>query len=44
VIWWAWVNLGEFMMKDDFIQQNDITYIDRKHKEGIGGCMPTPPS
>jgi hypothetical protein len=34
VIWWAWVNVGEPMMKDDFIRQNDITYIDRKHKEG----------
>jgi hypothetical protein len=26
--------MGEPMMKDDFIPQNDITYINQKHKEG----------
>jgi hypothetical protein len=26
--------MGEPMMKDDIFQQNDINYIDWKHKEG----------
>jgi len=28
------VGVGEPMMKDDFIQQNDIIYMNLKHKEG----------
>jgi hypothetical protein len=33
-IWWARINAGEAMMRDDFITQQDITYLDRKHKKG----------
>jgi hypothetical protein len=33
-IWWARINAREAMTKDDFIRQQDITYLDRKHKRG----------
>jgi hypothetical protein len=33
-IWWAWANAGEWMTRDDFLQLQDITYLDRKHKKG----------
>ncbi len=28
-IWWAWMNVGKWMTRDDFL---DITYLDWKHK------------
>jgi hypothetical protein len=34
-IWWARINPGEVMTRDDFIRQQDITYLDRKHKKGV---------
>jgi hypothetical protein len=34
VIWWARINVGKGMTRDDFIKQQDITYLDRKHKKG----------
>jgi hypothetical protein len=34
-IWWARVNVDEQMTQDDFLQLQDITYLDRKHKKGI---------
>jgi hypothetical protein len=33
-IWWAKINVGEMMTRDDFIRQQDIVYLDRKHKRG----------
>jgi hypothetical protein len=30
-IWWEHVNVEEAMTKDDFIRQQDITYLDQKH-------------
>jgi hypothetical protein len=27
-IWWAWVNAGKAMTRDDFIKQYDIAYLD----------------
>jgi len=33
-IWWEGVNATKAMMKDDFIQQ-DIVYLDRKHKRTL---------
>jgi len=33
-IWWDKVNTGKTMMKDDFIRQQDIVYLDHKHKKG----------
>ncbi len=33
-IWWAKINAGEAMTRDDFIRQQDITYLDHKHKKG----------
>jgi hypothetical protein len=27
-IWWAWANAGEWMTWDDFLQLQDITYLD----------------
>jgi phosphatidylserine decarboxylase len=33
-IWWARINAGEAMIRDDFIRQQDIAYLDRKHKKG----------
>jgi hypothetical protein len=33
-IWWEHVNVGETMTRDDFIQQQDIAYLDQKHKRG----------
>jgi hypothetical protein len=32
-IWWARINAGEAMTRDDFIKQQDIVYLDRKHKK-----------
>jgi len=34
IIWWARVNVGEPMIKDDFIKAQNIVYWDRKHKRG----------
>jgi len=34
VIWWDRVNVRETMMGDGFIRQQDITYLDGKHKRG----------
>ncbi len=33
VIWWAKINAKEVMTKDDFIKQQDIAYLDHKHKK-----------
>jgi len=30
-IWWAIINAKEMMTSDDFIKQQDIVYLDRKH-------------
>jgi hypothetical protein len=35
-IWWARINVGEAMTRDDFIRQQDIAYLDRKHKKKKG--------
>jgi hypothetical protein len=32
VIWWAIINEREVMTRDDFIKQQDIAYLDHKHK------------
>jgi hypothetical protein len=32
-IWWECVNASQSMTQDDFIQFQDITYLDRKHKK-----------
>ncbi len=32
-IWWDKVNTWKTMMKDDFIRQQDIAYLDHKHKK-----------
>jgi hypothetical protein len=32
-IWWARINAGEVMTRDDFSRQQDIAYLDRKHKK-----------
>jgi hypothetical protein len=32
-IWWVKINVGEAMTRDDFIKQQDIAYLDRKHKK-----------
>jgi hypothetical protein len=34
-IWWARANAGEWMTRDDFLQLQDITYLDQKHNKGI---------
>jgi len=34
VIWWARINAGETVTRDDFIRQQDIAYLDHKHKKG----------
>ncbi len=34
LIWWARINVGETMTRDDLIRQQDITYLDCKHKMG----------
>ncbi len=31
-IWWVKINVGETMTRDDFIKQQDIVYLDCKHK------------
>jgi len=33
-IWWARINAGEAMIRDDFIRQQDIAYLNCKHKKG----------
>ncbi len=33
-IWWARINSKEVMIRDDFIRQQDIVYLDHKHKKG----------
>jgi hypothetical protein len=33
-IWWAIINAGEAMTRDDFIRQQDVVYLDRKYKKG----------
>jgi hypothetical protein len=33
-IWWARINVREVMTRDDFIRQQDIAYLDCKHKRG----------
>jgi hypothetical protein len=30
-IWWERVNVEKAMTKNDFIQQQDIAYLDQKH-------------
>jgi hypothetical protein len=36
-IWWARINVREAMTKDDFIRQQNIADLDRKHtKKGVG--------
>jgi hypothetical protein len=32
-IWWEHVNASQSMTRDNFIQLQDIAYLDRKHKE-----------
>jgi hypothetical protein len=32
-IWWAWVNVGEPMTKDDLLGLQNIVYLDWKHKK-----------
>jgi len=32
-IWWARINVGEAMTRDDFIKQQDNAYLDLKHKK-----------
>ncbi len=32
-IWWAQINTREPMIKNDFIRQSDIAYLDQMHKE-----------
>jgi hypothetical protein len=34
VIWWAIIKAREVMTKDDFIRQQNIAYLDHKHKKG----------
>jgi hypothetical protein len=40
-IWWERVNAGQNMTREDFIRLQDIAYVDRKHKKGIGVYTPT---
>jgi len=35
-IWWVNINVGEAMTRDDFIMQQNIAYLDCKHKRGFG--------
>jgi hypothetical protein len=32
-MWWARINVGEAMTRDDFIRQQDIAYLDCKQKK-----------
>jgi hypothetical protein len=32
-IWWARINVGETMTRDDFIKQQNIVYLYYKHKK-----------
>jgi hypothetical protein len=34
-IWWATINVKEAMTRDDFIKQQNIAYLDHKHKKKI---------
>jgi hypothetical protein len=34
-IWWAHVNASQQMIRDDFLQLQNISYLDQKHKKGI---------
>jgi hypothetical protein len=34
-IWWARINVGEAMTRDDFIKQQDIAYLDHKNKKEL---------
>jgi hypothetical protein len=36
VICWVKINAKEAMTKDDFIKQQDIAYLDHKHKKKVG--------
>ncbi len=31
-IWWARIDVGKAMINDDFIRQQDIAFLDRKHE------------
>jgi len=42
-IWWAKINVGETMTRDDFIRQQDIAYLDRKHKKRSCHLHKNPP-
>jgi hypothetical protein len=33
-IWWECVNAGQSMTQNEFIQLQDIAYLDQKHKKG----------
>jgi hypothetical protein len=33
IIWWAKIDVGEVMTRYDFIRQQDIVYLDCKHKK-----------
>jgi hypothetical protein len=33
-IWWARINVRKAMTRDDFIRQQNIAYLDHKHKRG----------
>ncbi len=41
-IWLAQVNAGERMTLDDFIQLQDVTYLDWKHKRGTSHLHTNP--
>jgi hypothetical protein len=32
-IWWVKINVGKTMTRDDFIRQQDVAYLDCKHKK-----------
>jgi len=32
-IWWAKINVGEVMTRYDFIRQQNVAYLDHKHKK-----------
>jgi hypothetical protein len=37
-IWWTKINSGKVMTRDDFIRQQDIVYLDHKHKK-LSWCL-----
>jgi hypothetical protein len=41
-IWWERVNASQTMTRDDFIQLQDIAYLDRKYKKGSWGLHTNP--